>query len=185
LLQEELSTATASLREAEAGLAQLRPVVPFAGIVRLADCDLREGDALGKHEQIASIVSTEAWQTVAYLDEQDVHLVTLGAPAALQIAHSDVPLKLRVTRIERDAARTIAHPLLTVAAGGDVAAEPVDHDWVPTRAVYRVTFQVENVPEELGAQVRRGRVVIRAQSESLLERWSRNALSLLWREFGF
>ncbi len=187
VLQAELVTAHAARAEAELALAQLQPRAPFAGVFRATGAsDLHPGDTVARREQLGTLVADGAWTAVAYLGEQDAHLVADRATARFYPEGlGGSPVSLRVVSIEADASRTLAHPALASLYGGTVAAHLVDNDLVPDQAVYRITFAADPLPAKLTANIRRGRVAIDAGRESLLARFGRHALSVAWREIGF
>jgi putative peptide zinc metalloprotease protein len=186
VMQTELGAARATRRGMESALSELQPTAPYDGTFRLSDCDLRAGDWVGRQEQVASLISDHGCWAVAYLDEQYVHLVSAGAAANFYF--DGIPgrsVKMKVVSVETDATRLLSHPMLTSQFGGKVQARLVEGELIPERAVYRVTLAAEDLPGNLASQIRRGRVVISAGSESIVARWSRNTLSVLWRELGF
>jgi putative peptide zinc metalloprotease protein len=186
VMQAELATAQASVRETEVALERLTPVAPFAGTFYLTDDDLNPDEWLGRDEHIGVLVGQGSWSVVAYLDERYTHLVKEGLRARFYPDGGNRhPLDLKVTTIELDATRVLTHPMLTTIAGGDVQALQMEADLVPEKAVYRITFEAQSTPDQIDTHVGRGRVIISAGSESILARGVRNGLSILWREFGF
>lgn len=186
VMQIGLEAARAARREAATAVAQLQPAAPFDGTFRVTDCDLQAADWVGRHEQVGSVIADQGSSVVAYLDEHYAHLVSEGATASLYF--DGVPgrsIKLVVASVEADVTRQLSHPMLTTQFGGSVPARLIDGELIAEQAVYRVRFEAENLPGDLGTQIRRGRVVINAGAESMLTRWSRNILSVLWRELGF
>jgi putative peptide zinc metalloprotease protein len=181
----ELATARAARSEAEIAVQHLAPVAPFDGVVRLADIDHRKGEYVSRDEHILTLVGSGAGFVVAYLPEADAHLITEDAGATFHPEGTGEVLSLSVVSIERDASRYLAHPLLSSPAGGDVNARWMNQQWVPDTAVYRVIFRVRNTALPGPKLMRRGGVVVSARAESLAARWTRNALTLLWRELGF
>jgi putative peptide zinc metalloprotease protein len=186
VMQKELEMARAARRAAETAIAELRPTAPFPGTIRFADAELRPGEVLARQEPIATVVGDKGWIVEAYVDEQDAHLVSTGMQANLYLEGlTGRSARLRVLGVEADATRSLTRPMLTSPFGGPVQARVVDGDLIPERAVFRVTFEAADLAPMANAQVRRGRVLVQAGAESLAGRWSRNALSVMWRELGF
>lgn len=187
VMTAELATARAAVAEAGVLIARLTPTAPFGGRFFLADIDLKPGEWLGKGELVGVLADGDAgWTAVAYLDEKHAHLVAEGQGARFYPeGRAQDALRMRVVSIELDATRALPHPLLHSAVGGDVQARVVDNELVPEKSVYRVIFTVEpgDAPDDL--RIRRGRLVVRAEAESLAARFGRKALSVLWRELGF
>lgn len=185
-MEAALVMARAALREAEVNLEQLTPNAPFAGVLRRAAGDVQVGEVVERDELLATLVGDGAWQVTAYLDERDLHLVTPGTTARFYPAgQPHQPVEMRVTAIERDAARVIAHPLLADQSGGNIPTRLVDGELVPLRASYRLRLEATAVDPQLATQTRVGKVVIHAGHESLLARGARAVMSVLWREAGF
>ncbi len=184
-LQAELETARAVLRDAELAETQLAPVAPFEGTFHAASPDLAPGEHLSRNELIGVLVSNRAsWSIVAYVRETDALRIHVGATARLSLPGSGTaPLSARVVQVEKDTARVLSHALLSTEAGGDVATHAVGETLVPDQALYRVHLACDDtLPLR---HVARGSVWITAEKESLVSRWSRRGLSLLWRELGF
>ncbi len=186
VMQAELDTSRAAVAEAEVALDRLTPAAPFAGTYYQTEIDLRTGEWLSRDEHIGTLVDPERWAVVAYLDEAHSHLVKEGQIARFYPdGRAQDVVTLKVVSIEFDATRVLTHPMLVTTAGGDVQARAVDGDIVPEKSVYRVTFAVESLGNLSDIHIRRGKVVIKAGSESVLTRLGRNSLSVLWRELGF
>lgn len=187
MLQAARLTADAGQKEAELGIAQLVPRAPFPGVLRYAETDLRVGEWVAKDELLATVVGDGDWQVVAYVRETDRHLVQEGDAA--QFFAEGLPgraVSLRITTVERDATRVLTQPMLAAVHGGEIDARLHEGELVPQQGLYRVRLQVTNRDDaEIFGQVRRGRVVVRAGSESLGARFLRGVASVLWREAGF
>lgn len=185
-MRAALATAEAARREAEVALANLAPVAPFAGVWRMTDCDLRPGEWLQRQEQVATLVGDGPWQVTGYLEERHSHLVAAGAEAWFYPdGCPERRIALRVQTIDRDASRTLSNGMLATPFGGSVQARVVDGELVPEAGVYRVVLTATTVPPELAKQIRRGSVVIAAQTESVAASLIRSVASVLWREAGF
>ncbi len=184
VLRAQIDTAEAAVRETEAALARLAPSAPFAGVFHLADPDLRVGEWVARDETLGVLVGDAPWRAVAYVPEQEAHLLRAGSPARFyHDGRREKTIALRVVSIETDASRVLEHPGLAADAGGDVPVKLSGNDLVPAQAVYRVILEADAMPAS--ARVQRGRLVIRGDSESLLARASRHGLGVLWKELGF
>jgi putative peptide zinc metalloprotease protein len=185
-MQAALALTQAAMREAEAALQNLEVKAPFAGVFRISDCDLRPGESLERQEEVATITGDGPWQVIGYLDEHDRHLAAAGATA--EFYPDGVPgtaLGLHVVAVDRDAARSVAYGMLTTPFGGPLPAKVMENSLVPDQGVYRVVLETDRLPPEFTTAVRRGRVVIRGQAESLAMRLGRAIGAVLWREAGF
>ena len=183
IIENELSTARASLREAQAAAAQLTPRAPFDGRFYWEELDLHVGDDISHGEKLALLIGKTRLLVTAYIDEQDAHLVSAGSAARLYI--DGTALNLRVMSVDQDATRNIVHPLLTTDGGGTIPVRMSGPEMIPERTIYRVLLEVDGDDIDLGGQQRRGTVVISGEKESRFARWSRQVISVIWRELGF
>jgi len=90
-----------------------------------------------------------------------------------------------VTAIDHDAARILPRRELASALGGHVLSREKNGQWVPERAVYRVSLDVQDLPEALQSMSWRGQLVLHADWQSPLSRYVRQAIAVLVREAGF
>lgn len=184
--QAQLSTALATRRSLQARVQERTATAPHDGTLRWHDPDLRAGDWVAAREPLATVVNPGNWQVEAYLSETDLKRIAVGHHARFYPdGRFGAALDLQVSAIAHDASHQLPAPALALAAGGSVAARDVDGRPVPEHAVYRVTYAVEGRPAMLAGQVWRGHVVTEAQPESALQRLSRAALAVWWREAGW
>ena len=90
-----------------------------------------------------------------------------------------------MTGIDRDASRTLPSGLWAAQQGGSVPAREKQGEWYPERAVYRVTFTVDEPAGALAGHAWRGNAVIDAKWEAPGARFVRALAALVWREAGF
>jgi putative peptide zinc metalloprotease protein len=185
VLSKALDTVVAERKAVAADAAQYMPRAPYAGVIRDIDPDLEVGDWVAHRELLGRLVREDAWQVVTYVDDADVHRVSVGDQALFIAEGLDGPVaRLTVAQIDRDASRTLDEPQLASVFGGDVLVREKEGVFYPQRAVYRVRLEVE--PGAISNQHNwRGKVAIVAQWEAPGLRFVRAALSVLWREAGF
>lgn len=184
LTWQELDSAYAQLREAEAQKGHMTVRAPFAG--RLVDVprDLAPGIWLPKREQLGILVDPSAMIVQALVNESDIARIRVGDTARFSPEDGEAPLPLRVTEISPGATPQLDTPELASVYGGGVAArrEP-DGALKPQAAVYRVALSLpDGVPSSFG--IRRGTVRIAAEPMSLAERIWRRAAAVVMREAG-
>lgn len=167
--------------------SRLRPVAPCDGELKWLDPELAHGAWVAKDEPLFVVRRPADWEVVAYVDDEMIHRVFVGASARFYVPdHSARALLLRVVRIDRDVAQVLTTPILAEAAGGSVPAHAdARGNAIPTRSVYRVTLVAEEPMADFAGHDWRGRLVIRGSGEAPITRLYRSALSLLWREAGF
>ena len=94
-------------------------------------------------------------------------------------------LSLKVSAIDRDAARVLPRKELASPLGGHVMTREKNGQLIPERAVYRVAFDVHNMPAEMQAITWRGHINIHADWQSPASRYVRQVIAVLVREIGF
>ena len=76
-------------------------------------------------------------------------------------------------------------PMLSAQHGGELLTREKNGQLVPERAVYRVAFDVQDMPESMQSLAWRGHINIHADWASPAGRYVRQALAVLVREAGF
>ncbi len=186
LLDAELSSLAAQRNEMEASLSRLSPVSPFAGTFRSMQPDLREGEMVAKGDWLGVLFDPDDWLVEAYVPESERHLLREGAKARFTPEGSLGPvMDLWVRSVELDATRELGQEMLASVYGGSVRARYSQEKLIPETAVYRVVFKIEGFQDTSLDRIRRGRVVVYADSESILVGMWKQFLSVLWRELGF
>jgi putative peptide zinc metalloprotease protein len=166
---------------------QFAPIAPYAGRFLLADPDLVVGQWVSKKDHLALLVRQDsAWRVETWLDEDDVSRVHVGQSARF-FTDGATPqvLALRVSAIDRDAARVLPRRELASVFGGHVLTREKNGQHVPERAVYRVALDVQHMPQEWQSLAWRGQLTIHADWQSPASRYTRQALAVLVREAGF
>jgi putative peptide zinc metalloprotease protein len=185
--QEQLATAEAELASIDADRARYAPVASFDGVLRDLDPDLKPGVWLAGQEVLARLVSEQGSLVTAYLDEEEVARVALGDTARFYTDSMSGPaLRLVVTSIDQDAARTLPEPELSSLHGGAILVREKGGALYPERAIYRVTLAARDADDAraLARHSWRGKVVIAGAWSVPAWRYLRAALSVFWREAG-
>lgn len=186
LLIQELRAAEAQWAQVTEESARYRPLAPFNGQLRDLDPDLRPGDWVGERERLAVLVAEEGWLVESYLDESEVHRVSVGDSARFYAdGLAGAFPALIVMSIDRDTTRQLPDDRLATHQGGSVLARPSHSAWVPERSVYRVTLSVQDTIPSLAAQQWRGKVVIAGSWEAPGWLFLKSAVATVWREMGF
>jgi putative peptide zinc metalloprotease protein len=142
---------------------------------------------VSKKEPLALLVKKgSAWRVETWLDEDDVARVHVGQTAAFHTDNATTPLlTLKLSAIDQDAARTLPRRELASVLGGHVLTREKNGQLVPERAIYRVSFDVDELPEAYQQQTWRGQLVIHADWASPAAKYLRQVLVVLIRELGF
>lgn len=187
VLLSELETVQSQRETIRDAAAKLRPLAPCDGVVKWLDPELSSGAWVAKDEPLFIVRRPANWEVVAYVDDEMVHRVFVGATGKFYVPdRSARALSLRVVRIDRDVVQVLSLPILAETAGGSVAAHAdARGNAVPTHSVYRVTLVADDPLLDFAGHDWRGKLVIRGEGEPPIVRLYRSALSLLWREAGF
>ena len=162
------------------------PVAPFSGHLRDIDPDLRSGVWVGRKEKLALLVGPDTQVVETYLDEEAVKRIQIGDHGVFIIDSASASgLPLTVTNIDVDSSRVLNNGMLTASLGGHVLTRDRKGQKIPEYSVFRVTLSVDEPSSLLSTQSWRGKVIIRADWESLGWRYLRNVLAILIREAGF
>lgn len=185
--EQTLQTTETEMQGVLAEQTQFMPAAPYEGRFLLADPDLAVGQWVSKKEPLALLVRQgTAWRVETWLDEDDVARVQVGQTAKFFADSASTPvLTLKVSAIDRDAARVLPRKELASALGGHVLTREKNGQLVPERAVYRVAFDVQDMPESMQSLAWRGHINIHADWASPAGRYVRQALAVLVREAGF
>jgi putative peptide zinc metalloprotease protein len=185
LAAEQLQTRRAEADTVAADAQRHAPVAPFAGRFVDADPDLLPGDWVARDEVLGRLVATGAREVVTYVDETDVRRIAVDDEGLFVVdALSGPALHLRVKAIERDASRALNEKVLASHLGGEVLVREQGQAFIPEAAVFRVVLETVSGLDHR-EQAWRGRVVIVARPEPLLQRFVNQVLSVFWREAGF
>lgn len=180
-------TTEAELQGVQAEQHQFVPRAPYDGRFLLADPDVAVGQWVGNKEPLALLVRHgTAWRVETWLDEDEVSRVHVGQTARfVNDSATAQMLTLKVSAIDRDAARVLARKELASQWGGHVLTRERNGQLLPERAVYRVALEVLDMPPSLQTQSWRGQLTVHADWQSPASRYVRQALTVLVREAGF
>lgn len=182
--QQRLVTTTAELAGVQAEGKQFVPIAPFTGHFWLADPELSAGQWVAKRETMGVLVRQDApWRVETWLDEDAVQRLQVGQKAFFTTdGGSHKSLQLTVAAIDRDAARLLPRHELAGTLGGHIVTRAKEGQLLPERALYRVTLDVPELPEQLRLHTWRGQLTVRTDGSSPAARYARQVLV---REFGF
>jgi len=185
--EQTLATTLAEWQGTQAERSQFQPRAPFAGRLFMTDPDLAVGQWVSKNEQLGVLVRQGTdWRVETWLEEDDAQRVQAGQEANFWVdSATGQMLKLKILSIDQDAARALPRRELASVLGGHVVTREKNGVLVPERAVYRVTLEVLNMPQDIQNLSWRGKLVIHADWGSPLERYLRQIMAVLVRETGF
>ena len=185
-LQQEEITAKSELAAIQTEIDLFSPVAPFAGSLRDLNPELKPGVWVGNRERLGVLVKGDRWHVETWLDEDAVRRIAVGDRARFMTDGLEGPiLLLQVMAIDMDATRVLPSAQLATQFGGSIVARERHGQWVPERAVYRVSLGGDNNLENLAGHSWRGQVVIDGEWEAPGLAFLRSAFVLMWRELGF
>ncbi|WP_207281840.1 HlyD family efflux transporter periplasmic adaptor subunit [Pseudomonas sp. FW300-N2F2] len=185
VVRHELSVARQRLAVLRQQQVQLKIVAPFSGKLIDIASPLVEGQWLPAGEWLATVTGPQGVQVEAFVSEQELTRLTLGATAWFYPEDLSLPaVALTLDDIAQTAQRTLsaAPELASDYQGGIAARLDADRVAVPEQAIYRLLLSAEGASPPL---VLRGTVRIEGSARSpLLQAW-RNVLAILIRESAF
>ena len=185
--EQTLATTQAEWQGAQAERSQFQPRAPYACHFFMSDPDLAAGQWVSKKEQLGVLVKQgTSWRVETWLEEDDANRVQVGQQASFWVdSVTGKMLQLQVAAIDQDAARTLPRRELASVLGGHVVTREKNGVLVPERAVYRVTLELQHMPEDMQDLSWRGKLMIHADWASPLARYLRQVMTVLVREGGF
>lgn len=185
--EQTLNVTEAELEGVRAEQQQFVPIAPFDGDFLLSQPDLAIGQWVSKKEQLALLVSKSSkWRVETWIDEEDVARLEAGQTASFFTdSATGSLLKLKLSSIDRDTSRVLLRKELSSNFGGHILTRERNGQLTPERSVYRVIFDVDQVPKDMMSQSWRGQIVIHANWQIPIEKYIKNAASVFFREAGF
>jgi len=121
-----------------------------------------------------------------WLDEEEVARARVGQPATFYAdSATGARLDLKLVAIDRDAAPILPRKELASALGGHIMTREKGGQLLPERAIYRVAFEVLDMPDSMQALALRGKITIQTDWYNPSTRYLRQVASVLVREAGF
>lgn len=185
--EQSLNVTEAELDGIRAEQKQFAPLAPFDADFLISQPDIELGQWVSKKEPLAILVSkTSKWRVETWIDEEDVARLAIGQSAKFFIDSAIGPmLDLKLTAIDRDASRVLKRKELASNHGGHILTREKNNQLMPERSVYKVTFEVVHLPDEMVSQSWRGQIVIHTNWQIPIQKYIRHAATVFFREAGF
>lgn len=178
-LQEQLAESRAI--EGEAARLQLK--AEFAGQWNNVDPHLRAGTWVNTRTPLGVLVDPQSWIVDAYVDQQQVGRMVVGASATFWPQRWGTSLDATVIEVDSARSQLLPYAMLDARHGGTVATQPHEKQALPTQPLYRVRLKLNEVPPQL--RELRGTVHISAERSSWLWHVVQTGLAVFVRESGF
>ncbi|PKU25887.1 HlyD family efflux transporter periplasmic adaptor subunit [Telmatospirillum siberiense] len=182
VIARRLETATARRTAFTADRDRRRLTAPFAGVVVDLSHEMAPGQWIGVKEPLLAIRSEKGALVEAYVAEEDLPRIAVGAGARFLPEGAFTSIAATVTAIDRTAVPTLADPALASTFGGRLGTRVAKQTLIPDEAVYRVRLTV--FPPLAVPVSRRGEAFIEGERQSLLARSWRSLAAVLLREWG-
>ena len=166
---------------------QLQIHAPITGVVRYINDEAQTGQWLKAGESLLIIADTEAWQLEAYVNEQAVMSLQIGATGRFYPENPESPsIACRIKAIELSNTPVMNNLMASVFGGPVASRKNSDGRLIPDGAQYRVILEgLESPNNESAPLVIRGVVRVESEANSLLAQFWRKAWATLRREAGF
>jgi len=184
VLGERIAGETATL----SGLLEQRDTLTvragFAGRILESASGLRNGGWHAPASPLFLLASSGTAAITAFVDDRDLGLVAVAAPATFHPTAIDLPVvPAIVTRVESVPSEFIAEPLLASISGGPIATGRDSADRaIPRQGQYRVTSAATADPDAGVAAAIPGRLMVASRPYSLLALAARRLQALLVKE---
>lgn len=178
-LQEQL----AESRAIEEETARLHLKAEFAGQWGDVDRHLRAGAWINTRTPLGVLVDPESWIVDAYVDQQQVGRIAVGAKAGFWPQRWGRSLDATVIEVDSARSQQLPYAMLDARHGGTIATQPHEKESLPVQPVYRVRLKLQEAPAQL--RELRGTVHISAERSSWLWHVVQNGLAVVIRESGF
>ena len=185
VLEAELRTTIDRMKGLEEQARKLTLIAPFSGVIGDQAPGLKIGAWVGAGDTLMTVVDSLDLTTRAYISEQSLHRVEVGAEGWFYPADGfRSPSPVRVVSIEPAALRELDQPVMSVQNGGMVPVrQAAEGRLIPVEATYRIELAVPQLAVDGGAVV--GRVVLQGSPERPIESLWRRVTSVLRRELAF
>jgi putative peptide zinc metalloprotease protein len=185
VLDQQLAGAVAEQATVHADAQQYSFHAGYPGVLQDIDPDLRPGQWVSNREMLGRLVVTEAWKAVTYVDEDDIHRLSVGDRALFMADGLAGPnVHLHISNIDKQGSTTLNEGELASLFGGHVAVREKNGQLFPERTYYRVLFSVDS-SEDIRQHSWRGRVTIAGEWEAPGLRFLKTAIAVFRREAGF
>lgn len=177
---EELAAVAAEQAALARERKRLSLAAPMDGIVTDVSPLVQAGQWLNPKEPLMAV--RKGGQIEAYVAEDDMPRLTVGADATFTPEGSGASVAASVVAIDRVAVRSLTEPALAVPYGGAIPARFAERALVPDGAVYRVRLDPA-APLSVAVPVR-GQAHIDAERHSLLGKAVTAIAAVIVREWG-
>lgn len=178
-LQEQL----AESRAIEEEVARLHLKADFPGYWDDVDRHLRAGAWVNTRTPLGVLVDPTSWIVDAYVDQQQVARIEVGANAEFWPQRWGTSLEANVVEVDRARSQQLPYSMLDARHGGAIATQPHEREVLPVQPLYRVRLKLHKPPPQL--RELRGTAHISAERSSWLKHVVQNALAVVIRESGF
>ena len=185
ILQGELAKTKADLAGITFRMARGVVRAPHAGrVAKMVRAHLHQWVS-GK-TLLAQIVGAKRTHVTAYVQEDQLHRVRVGAKAVFYGNSGDTaPIQATVSKLFETATSVLPHPEVASIYGGPIAVRQVGSNLLkPENAFYKVVLRAETTPADLPWRMA-GQVTVEASSESPVSHFWKYAASVFIRESGF
>ena len=166
---------------------QLQIQAPITGVVRYINDEAQTGQWLKAGESLIMIADSGAWQVEAYVNEQAVMSLQLGALGRFYPESPDLPgLACRIKAIELSNTPVMSNLMASVYGGPVASRRNPDGRAIPDGAQYRVILEGLESPAKATAPfVIRGVVRVESEAKSLVVQFWQKTWATIRREAGF
>lgn len=180
---QELASLNSQLLALESQKKDLNIRAPFSGTIAELNEGLKLKHWVAKDELLLELIKSSDARIIAYVPEQAVARIKVGATAHFQVNQAGIDIPAKVVAIDLASTEKVNKPYLTSETGG---ALPVIKDANKAFILQGAFYRVELKPEGQASIpfIRRGDVTIQTQPQNIIGRIWRSVMAVLVREFG-
>ena len=182
--REQLTQQWTEILGADAETSQLQVTTPFGGRVVDVARDLIPGQVVARQELVARLIDPHHWLAEAYVDEDDVKRIRLGARVRTYVhgAHMEV-IDGNVDAIDTVPLDQLPAEMLAARYGGWLVTTDDPNALKPRQTLYRVRVVLQHRPQ--ADQARLAAFNIEGERVSLLGRLVRGIVSAMVLQASF
>ena len=181
--QQRLQVEQEEIISAQSEVARLSLKAPFAGQWQDVNPEWQRGQWIGSREPLGILIDPSSWQVDAYVPQDEVHRLRLGADARFYSRGQPSPVMGEVIAIGSTRASRLAHPMLAARFGGPLPTTEGSRDLAPSSSLFHVLIQLDTAPAT--GQESLGDLQIEGTRRSLLGEGLTYMAAVFMRESGF
>lgn len=168
-------------------ITRLTLTAPFPGQWQQLNTELAPGQWLSSREPLGVLLDPAHWVIEAYIDQDQIHRVSVGNPVSFFVEGQTAPLKGELIDIAPTRSTLLEQPMLADRQGGPLTLSESSRDQPSELRLERPLFAVKARVDSPWPESRqaRGQLHVDAEQESLVGQFGNWIAAIFIRESGF